>query len=128
MKYVKSKFTLWQDETFDTIVKGFTVETDWCTLEPDGTLLIRAGYPWDGATGAFDTRDIIEASLVHDVFCEMINDDLLPSWIQALADEEFRMIGQSKKMPWIRRMWTYFAVRFYQINKRRRAVVKVYTV
>lgn len=41
-------------------------------LFPDSYLLIYKGYPWDGATGALDTRNSMVASLVHDCFCEMM--------------------------------------------------------
>ena len=41
-------------------------------LRADGNLTIYKNYPWDGATGAFDTRNSMVASLVHDCFCEMM--------------------------------------------------------
>jgi hypothetical protein len=41
-------------------------------LATDGTLTVFKGYPWDGATGAFDTKNAMRASLIHDCFCEMM--------------------------------------------------------
>jgi hypothetical protein len=121
MKVVKSKFTLWEDETIRTIVTGYRISSRWYELYEDGQLFIRAGFPWDGATGAFDTRSIIGPSAVHDIFCELINAGLLPRHMQALVDEQFRLHEALEKMGWLRRMWTYFAVRVYQINKKQQA-------
>ena len=118
MRYVKSKFTVWEDCEYQTIVRDFRVSTRWYELYEDGRLFVRAGFPWDGATGAFDTDDILNASLVHDIICELVNEGLLPDWVQALGDEEFRRIAKKDSMPWAGQMWTYFVVRFYQINKR----------
>jgi hypothetical protein len=41
-------------------------------LTVGGWLHIEAGYPWDGASGAFDTKNAMRGSLVHDCFCEMM--------------------------------------------------------
>lgn len=41
-------------------------------LHSNGVLQIYEGYPWDGATGGFDTKNSMVASLVHDCFCEMM--------------------------------------------------------
>jgi hypothetical protein len=121
MKVVRSKFTLWEDETIQTIVTGYRISSRWYELYEDGRLFIRAGFSWDGATGAFDTDDIIGPSGVHDIFCELINAGLLPRFVQALADEQFRLDEGREKMPWYRRMLTYFAVRGYQVNKKQQA-------
>ena len=48
------------------------------TLTTDGVLKILHGYAWDHASGAIDTKTIIEAALVHDALCELIHNHLLP--------------------------------------------------
>ena len=126
MKYVKSKFTVWEALEIQTVITGFHIKTRWYELFFDGRLCVSAGYPWDGATGAFDTKDIILASCIHDILCELLNAGKLPQYVQALADEQFRLIEKNKKMWWPRRMWTYMAVRFYQINKKTKPKRKVY--
>lgn len=128
MKYIKCKFSVWESFEVQTIITGFRIKKDQYELFENGLLVINRGYAWDGATGAFDTEDIIKASCVHDVFCELINEGLLPEYIQALADEEFRRIEKQQKMSWPRRMWTYVAVRIYQINKEPGFQRKVYEV
>jgi hypothetical protein len=41
--------------------------TEWLTLDVDGTLTIRAGYAWDGASGpTYDSKSSMRGSLVHD--------------------------------------------------------------
>lgn len=128
LHYVKAKGAVWEDVSFQTIITGFNVETRWVKLTEHGRLHVKAGYPWDFATGAVDTESIIKASLVHDIFCELINDGLLPEHVQVLADEQFRMIAKAEDMTWFRRMYAYTAVRLYQINKKRACKRKVYTV
>jgi len=57
-------------------------------LNPNGILRAKADYLWDFASGAIDDKSIIEASLVHDMLCELIHNDLLSyhQWDNA-ADE-----------------------------------------
>ena len=118
MKYVESCYNVWEPFEVPTVVHGFAVKTDFYELHLDGRLRIEMGYPWDGPTGALNTEDFVKASCIHDIFCEMINAGQLPAYIQALADEEMRRIEKEQEMPKWRRMYTYFFVRFYQINKR----------
>ena len=39
-------------------------------LDTDGRLTVFRRYPWDGASGAIDTKNSMRGSLVHDCFCE----------------------------------------------------------
>lgn len=128
MEYIKCKYSVWKTFEIQTNVKGFHIKTDQYELFENGLLRIERGYAWDGATGAFDTKSIIKASCGHDIFCEMINNGLLPRYVQALADEEFLRISKKQKMSWPRRMWTYGVVRFYQINKKPGFQRKIYMV
>lgn len=119
VKYVEANkgYVVSEDIEYDTIVYGFDIDREYFTLRPDGTLRVRKGFFWDGATGALDTDNFMDASLVHDIFCILVNEGRVPRWIQALADEMMRLMTLKHGMPWIRRMWTYLVVRFYQINK-----------
>lgn len=114
---VKGGYIVSEDIVYETIVYGFDIETDYYHLKPDGTLSVSKGFFWDGATGAIDTDSFMDASLVHDIFCILVNERKLPKWIQALADELMRMMTLRHGMSWLRRMWTYLTVRMYQINK-----------
>lgn len=118
MKYIECKFSVWEKLEVQTIITGYHVKSDQVELFESGLLVVEKGYAWDGATGAVDSKSIIFASCIHDILCGFINSGLLPVFVQALADEQFRLIEQQGKMPWIRRMWTYLGVRTYQINKK----------
>lgn len=59
-------------------------------------LTIRRGYAWDGATGLPDllqTTDLQAPSLIHDVFCQATNEDLI-SWNpwRLFGDQEFKKL------------------------------------
>jgi len=125
VKYVRSKYTLWETESFETIITGYEVTHGNISLIPNGLLTIHKGYSWDGATGAIDTRDFVVPSLIHDALCELINLELLPVYEQARADEQMRITQESQGMPWYRRMITYMVVRVYQINKRSKPKRKI---
>lgn len=128
MKYIKCKYSVREDFEIQTIIQGFRISTYWYNLFEDGRLLIRRGYPWDGASGWFDSKEIIKASCAHDIFCEMINQELLPSFVQALADENFRMIEKRQNMPKWEQVATYLAVRYHQITKRDKPQEEIFEV
>lgn len=58
------------------------IEHEFFTLKLDGTLIVKRGYAWDGASGpTFDTKSSMRPSLVHDCFCQMMRDSSLDySW------------------------------------------------
>ena len=80
MSYPEIKYTDGWDyvlaETVDVKTSIYPEKTiyhkDEFVFWANGTLTIYKNYPWDGATGAFDTRNSMVASLVHDCFCEMM--------------------------------------------------------
>lgn len=78
------------------------------TLMPDGRLFINKGYAWDHASGAFDTKSIIEAALVHDALSELMHNNLLPKryWNEA-ADIMYSICRKNGmfrlRAAWIRR-------------------------
>ena len=58
-------------------------------LSTTGELTIKAGYGWDGATGAIDTESIMRASLVHDALYELLRHDLL------LPKDNYRLLADN---------------------------------
>ena len=87
------KYWLAEDYSVQTRITGQYVYNDFGHLFEDGTLFIRAGYAWDGASGpTFDTLNSMRGSLVHDFFYDLMRRGLLSQeWRQA-ADEELREI------------------------------------
>ena len=128
MKYVKCKYALWETTIYKTIITGYIIDEKFYSLDLNGNLTIYAGYAWDGATGAIDTDDFIVASLVHDIFCELINAGILPPEEQARADEQMRIIQKRYEMHSWRRFYTYMMVRTYQLAKRRKQPKKIYEI
>ena len=131
MRYTKigwHAFQLVDDFVEKTLIKGFTVKTDWCTLSPDGALFLKKYYAWDGPTGAWPSKYFVKGSGVHDAFCELINLGLLPKSVQYLADEEMRQINDEGKMWKPRVMWTYLMVRLHMMRKRKWKPRKVYVI
>ena len=122
MKYIKIGKAYQIAETFSikTTVLGYRVSHPLYDLYPDGTLIVRIFYAWDGASGWFDVKSIMLASCGHDVLTEIINDDNndVPPEMQAMADETFRILEDRANMPVWEQTATYLAVRWYQMRKK----------
>jgi len=78
-------------ETYDLYVgiypQGPEIITDHIRLSREGVLKIRAGYCWDGPSGpAFDTKNFMRASLVHDALYQLIRLGMLPKEKRGAAD------------------------------------------
>lgn len=72
------KYQLAQEYSLQTPIKGTHIEDEYFLLLDDGLLTIRKGYAWDGASGpTIDTKSSMRASLVHDVFCQVMRDKRL---------------------------------------------------
>ena len=67
------KYQLAEDELTKTPITGNYIDHKFFTLYENGDLLAKEGYAWDGASGpTFDTKSSMRASLVHDIFCQMM--------------------------------------------------------
>lgn len=86
--------------------------SDFVTLESNGLLTLAKGYAWDGASGpAFDTKNFMRGSLVHDALCQLMTEKLLDKdthWVPAA--EEMRKICLEDGMSRIRAWWCFKAV------------------
>ena len=90
------------------------IMTCFIVLTTKGFLRIRKYYCWDGASGpAFDTRNVMEASLVHDSFYQLIrNEDLAYSYRKEV-DQLFYDICRESGISWFRAKYMYLAVRLF---------------
>jgi hypothetical protein len=93
-----------------TGVKGYEAEvpgsvSPWVSLDKDGTLFIKEGYSWDGASGVPDTRWNLRGSLVHDALYQLIREGYLPKAARAPADSTFGDYclkdGSGRALSWI---------------------------
>lgn len=55
------------------------IETDYIIFDIDGTLTLKKGYAWDGATGFPDFKWIIQGSAAHDAGYQLLRQGLLPA-------------------------------------------------
>lgn len=83
-------------------------------LSPSGLLAVFPGYAWDGPSGpTIDTDDWFDASLVHDIFYQMIRRRKLPLVKRRLADLEMHRVLLESQMPRARAWWSFWAVRIF---------------
>lgn len=80
-----------EDFTIDTgIVTEYGAKWHFSYLDPDGLLTIKRGYCWDGASGpAWDTKNSLSASCVHDVLYQLMRKGLLSTEHKARVDKLF---------------------------------------
>jgi hypothetical protein len=90
-----------------------TIRVEWAALFPNGVISAFAGYKWDGPTGAVDTADFMEGSMVHDILCDLIEDKKLHKKHWPVCADVMRDINKREEMPWIRRQYTWLMVRFW---------------
>jgi len=108
------RYQLAKDFRITTPIKGESLRHDYFELYKSSVLLVKKGYAWDGASGpTIDTKDSMEPSLVHDVFCQAMRLELLSfnKW-QDTVNEFFRdhckMCGMNSFRAW----YWYRAVEF----------------
>lgn len=76
--YTGLKYQLAQGYTCATPITGSHIVDEYYELREDGTLIVYKGYAWDGASGpTYDSKSSMRASLVHDVFCQMMRAEQL---------------------------------------------------
>ena len=68
------KYQLAEDYTIKTTIKPKKrVDTEFITLEMDGTLTVKSGFAWDGPSGPVnDTVFNMRGSMVHDAFYQLM--------------------------------------------------------
>lgn len=107
MKYYEGnwKYQLAFNTEFKTSFRpSKAIVTKYIRLYKNGTLVILAGYAWDGPSGpTWDTKTAMRGSLLHDALFQLIRMGLLPeaSWKQ--ANTEFGKVLEEDGMWWLRR-------------------------
>jgi len=118
-KYKGRKYKYILDRPF-TIVTGIhpltPIKHPYFTIGVDSVLKISNGYAWDGATGVpslLQTKKLVRPSLVHDVFCQAIEEGYLSKGVRKEADKLFRVLCEEEGMPEIVVTTMYKLVRGY---------------
>jgi len=114
------KYLVTEDLSYGTNMRGFSVEISdsagitLARLDTSGVLAVHRGYAWDGPSGpTIDTPDWMDASLVHDIFYQLIRNRQLPLRKRRLADIEMHRILIASGMPRVRAWYSYWAVRIF---------------
>ena len=113
-KLRKYKYQLVHEYQHDAAIKGYDVKTPYLNLTPEGELIIKNGYAWDGPSGpTLDTLNFMRGSLVHDALYQVIRMEKIPYAHKDHADRLLRDIcrqdGMSKLRSWI----VYQAVKYF---------------
>ena len=89
MKY-REGFKYQLAESYETriaVYPGGWIETDYIRLSPNGDLIIKAGYAWDGPSGpTIDTKSAMRGSLIHDALYQLMREELLDKEWRGPAD------------------------------------------
>jgi hypothetical protein len=111
-----------------TPLNGLSAEIpNYIKLEPSGKLTIFAGYAWDGASAAFDTRDFMRGSLVHDALYQLMREGLINSSHRPVADMLLYDLCREDEMSWWRSQYVLWAVKKFALRAaERRDRVKHY--
>lgn len=103
---------------FVIIIKDFkpscNIIDEFCEFYTDGTLVIKRGFAWDGASGpTFDTKNSFIPSIVHDVFYRFIRKGFLDISVKTIADDIFYKMLRANGMCFIKAFMWYLGVHFF---------------
>ena len=116
MEYIRVSYQLRKDEEIQTDILGYHIDESFWRLTPDGILIAKRGYAWDGATGAIDTSTNRRASLFHDVICQIIGRGGIPLHYIDEGNELYYIICRSDGMIEIRAWIELKAIQYHFMN------------
>jgi len=96
-------------------IYGFNIQTEYVDLNAKGTLTVKKGYAWDGASGpTFDSKGSKRASCVHDAGYQLMRLGRLDYKIHRnIFDELFYKLLIADGMNRFRAAYWRFAVKRY---------------
>ena len=108
------KYELAEDFWCQTGIKGVSAVFEEVRLFTDGTLHVKAGFTWNGASGpTLDTASSMRASLAHDALYQLISEKKLDMKHRHAADELLAALGKQDGMyGWRARMWLWAVDKF----------------
>ncbi len=108
------KYRVMEDYTIKTPITGYDVSAEYITLDKEGTLVIKKGYAWDGASGpTIDSKSSMRASLVHDAFYELERCELISLRERDKADHLLHDICEQDGMwKWRADIWLWAVRKF----------------
>jgi len=119
MKYDKigNWYRLLEDYTYETNINlPMPLMLPFAFITDTGVVTLHRGFCWDGASGAFDTDNVLAASAVHDFFCNLYNAKLIDKTLRKQADKLFKEHLKQSKVSKFRRSYMYAVVRrFFEL-------------
>ena len=109
IKYLKGyKYVLAKEiQGYGPIRPKKDIVLDDMELHADGLLIIRKGFPWDGASGpTWDTKSVMTPSLRHDAYCRLHKLGYITEAQRKIADKLLSSDMRERKNWFIRaRIW-----------------------
>lgn len=94
--------------------QDIALEGGWVILKGNGTLYIRNGYAWNGASGpTVDTEAWMRPSLVHDALYQLMEESALPLAFRDAADRTMRDLLVWDGMSPFRAWYSYWGVALF---------------
>lgn len=81
------RYILAQDFHVATWIIGFDIFGSHIRLQPDGLMILSAGYATDGVTGGRDSKKRARGWWTHDALLQMIAEGSLPRQYKSVADD-----------------------------------------
>lgn len=108
------KYQLEKDFITEVEIFGESLTSSFIELRPDGYLLIRKGYAWDGPSGpAIDTKDFMRGALIHDALYQLMREYGLNRDYRPVADTIMRKFCRKDGMGIVRAYIMWFGVRLF---------------
>jgi hypothetical protein len=105
------KYRLRYTVKLETKITGYFIRRPFIELLTNGKLTIYKKYAWNGADFPVrDTKNIMAASLVHDVFCQLVEDGRIPLKEVPEINNLMLEICDSKGMSKIRQKWIKWGI------------------
>lgn len=105
------KYQLAKDYTHRVPILGYTIDTEFLQLNPEGFMTLKRSYATDGPSGlTFDTRNSIRGAFIHDAIYWLIRNGLIEKKYKELADILLRDICIEDGMFKVRAYYWYYAV------------------
>ena len=101
--------------SFNTHGAAYWDASPFLTLQPNGDVIQRIGYSWDGASGpTIDDSTNMVPALEHDGSYQLIRAGILPEdpW-RKYFDKRFRKGMIYRKMNWFRAWYWFWSVRLF---------------
>ncbi|MGD2065835.1 MAG: hypothetical protein PVI43_01530 [Candidatus Bathyarchaeota archaeon] len=110
----KYKYMLLEPCFDDVILTGYSIFTEYISLNPNGIMTLAKDYAWDGPSGpTFDTKSFMRGSLFHDAFYQLMDGNHLNIECRKHADMILRRMCLEDGMNWFRAWYVYRAVRLF---------------